>query len=95
VIASDANNYNSKQHNVILEDRKKLVLSGVEEVESFEEDAVELKTTKGKLSIRGEGLKMESYLSEVGDLIVKGNVYALVYLNDTSKKQGFISRLFK
>ena len=32
------NNFSDKQHNVILEDRKKLALSGVTEVESFEED---------------------------------------------------------
>ena len=92
---SNTHNYSERQHNVILEDRKKLVLSGVMEVESFEEDSVELKTAKGKLSIRGEGLKMESYVSEVGDLSINGNVYALVYINDTTKKQGFLSRLFK
>lgn len=89
------NNFSDKQHNVILEDRKKLVLSGIIEVESFEEDCIELKTSKGDLSIRGSNLKMESYLSEVGDLSINGNVYALIYLNDTAKKQGFFSRLFK
>lgn len=89
------NNFSDKQHNVILEDRKKLALSGVTEVESFEEDCIELKTSRGNLSVRGSNLKMESYLSEVGDLLINGNVYALIYLNDTEKKQGFISRLFK
>ena len=84
-----------KQHNIVLENRKKLVLSGVINVESFEEDAVELKTALGDLSIRGEGLKMESFVSDIGDLVVNGNVYAIVYMNDSSKKQGFFNRLFK
>lgn len=94
-MSSAVKDYSDSQHNIILENRKKLVVSGVTEVLSFEEDSVELKTVKGNLSIRGEELKMESYLSEVGDLSINGNVYALVYINDDSKKQGFISRLFK
>ena len=84
-----------KQHNIVLENRKKLVLSGVINVESFEEDSVELKTALGDLSIRGEGLKMESFVSDIGDLVVCGNIYAIVYMNDSSKKQGVLSRLFK
>ena len=93
--SSTNKNHVEAQHNIILENRKKLVLSGVLEVESFEEDMVQLKTTKGELNIRGEGLKMESYMSTVGDLTVVGNVFALVYINDSGKKTGFFSRLFK
>ena len=78
------NNNFEKQHNVILEDRKKLVLSGVFDVISFEEDNVQLKTSKGELNIRGDGLKMENFILETGDLTINGNIYALVYLNDSS-----------
>lgn len=95
MIVSGSTDYADKKHNVILEDRKHLVMSGVFEVESFEEDSVVLKTSKGKLNIRGENLKMESFVSETGDLIVSGNIYAFVYLNDSSQKQSFLSRLFK
>lgn len=89
------NNNFEKQHNVILEDRKKLVLSGVFDVISFEEDNVQLKTSKGELNIRGDGLKMENFILETGDLTINGNIYALVYLNDSFKKQSFFGRLFK
>lgn len=82
-------------HNIILEQRNKLMLSGVSEVETFEEDNVQLKTTKGALTIRGSGMRMESYQSEVGDLTMHGNIYALVYMNDTGAKEGFFKRLFK
>ena len=92
---TNSSGYTEKQHNIVLENRKKLVMSGVLEVESFEDDVVELKTSKGDLTIRGENLKMESFISETGDLVVNGNIYAFVYLNDTSKKQGFLNRLFK
>ncbi len=92
---SNATNNYEKQHNIILEDRKKLILSGVTDVESFEDDAIQLKTSLGDLTIRGVGLKMESFVAEIGDLTVNGNVYAIVYTNDSSKKQSFVSRLFK
>ena len=92
---TNSSGYTEKQHNIVLENRKKLVMSGVLVVESFEDDVVELKTSKGELTIRGENLKMESFISETGDLVVNGNIYAFVYLNDTSKKQGFLNRLFK
>ena len=92
---TNSSGYTEKQHNIVLENRKKLVMSGVLEVESFEDDVVELKTSKGELTIRGENLKMESFISETGDLVVNGNIYAFVYLNDTSKKQGFLNRLFQ
>ena len=95
VIVNNTTNILEKQHNVILENRKKLVLSGVFEVESFEDDNVQLKTAKGELNIRGEGLKMENFVLETGDLSISGNVYALIYLNDSLKKQSFFSRLFK
>ena len=85
----------SAEHNVIIENRNKLVLSGVNEVESFEEDNVCLKTTKGDLTIRGNEMKMESFQAEIGDLVMRGNIYALVYVNDTGAKEGFFSRIFK
>lgn len=91
----NSSNYSERQHNIIMEDRKKLVLSGVLEVESFEDDSVELKTSKGELTIRGESLKMESFILETGDLIINGNIYALIYLNDSTKKQSFFGRLLK
>lgn len=84
------------QHNVLMESRQKLVLSGVKEVDSFEEDNVLLKTTKGNLTIRGNGMKMESYNNEVGDLILNGDIFALVYTNDKENPGGgFFSRIFK
>lgn len=82
-------------HNIIIEGRSKMILSGILDVESFEEDNVALKTTGGNLTIRGNNMRMESYLSEVGDLVIYGNFYALVYLDDSVKKEGFISRIFR
>ena len=82
-------------NNIILEDRKKLIISGVREVCSFETDEVILKTTKGSLTIRGDNLHMENYSSDIGDLTATGNIFAIVYTNDQVTKTSFLSRVFK
>ncbi len=94
-MSNSRNDEQCRPHNIIMEQRSKLVLSGVLDVDAFEEDNVQLKTTKGNLTVRGSNMKMESYQSEIGDLVMNGNIYALVYLDDNSKKEGFFSRLLR
>ena len=48
-----------------LENRKKLTLSGVIEVMSFDEEKIDLTTKLGNLTIKGEELKMNK-LDEIG-----------------------------
>ena len=42
-------------HHVILEGREQLSVSGVEEVESFDENTIIMTTVKGTLVVRGGG----------------------------------------
>ena len=46
-------------HHLILEDRENLTVSGVEEVESFDENTIVMETAQGLLIVRGEGLHIE------------------------------------
>ena len=48
-------------HTVILEGREKLSISGVVDVQSFDEDQVLLETVRGMLVVRGQGLHAVSY----------------------------------
>ena len=65
------------EHRVLLEGREELVISGVEEVESFDESAILLTTAQGGLEIQGEGLHIEKLSLDGGDLKVEGGVNAL------------------
>ncbi len=80
-------------HNVILEGRARMSLSGVIEVESFDEAEVSLHTTRGLLVIRGSGLHVERLCLETGELQIEGVVNSLQYLED--ERGGFFARLFK
>ena len=66
-------------HNVIIEGRSRLSISGVEDVESFDENSVNLYTSKGMLTIRGTGLHMERLSLDTGELGVEGTIDGLQY----------------
>ena len=81
-------------HRVMLEEREQLVISGVEEVESFDESAIFLTTAQGALEIQGEGLHIEKLSLDGGDLRVEGRVSALIYESDEGRRAGgFLARL--
>lgn len=81
-------------HNVIIENREKMMVSGVLDVDSFDEQTVILLTEKGKLTVRGDGLKVLGFTVETGDLQLQGNIIALGY-TVTDKKGGFLGRICK
>ena len=80
-------------HRVVLEERGQLVVSGVEEVESFDESAIFLTTAQGPLEIQGEGLHIEKLSLDGGDLKVEGLVNALIYGEESRGRGGLLSRL--
>ena len=81
-------------HTVILEGREKLSISGVVDVQSFDEDQVLLETVRGMLVVRGQGLHVERLQLEAGELIVEGDVGCLEYDDSVQPRGGFFSRLF-
>ncbi len=82
-------------HHLILEGREQLSVSGVEEVESFDENQIVMYTTKGALIVRGEGLHIEKLSLDGGDLKVEGLIESLTYEESQRGKGGFLSRLFR
>ena len=82
-------------HHVILEGRASLSVSGVEEVESFDENAIVMRTAQGTLVVRGEELHIEKLSLDGGDLRVEGMVDSLTYEDDGGVRGGFLARLFR
>ena len=81
------------EHRVVLEDREQLTVSGVEEVESFDDTTILLTTARGDLEIQGEGLHIEKLSLDGGDLKVEGQVSALIYQSERRERGGLLSRL--
>lgn len=83
--------------NIILENRKKLTLTGVEEVISFDDEKILLNTNLGFLTIKGSELKMNKLDVQNGDVIVTGIITSIIYSGKELKKEreNIISRLFR
>ena len=82
-------------HHVILEGRERLSVSGVEDVEGFDESAIVMNTCEGTLVVRGEGLHIEKLSLDGGDLKVEGSVDSLTYEDAGGERGGFLARLFR
>ncbi len=82
-----------ENHGIILENRQRLSVSGVVDVIGFDEETVVLNTELGNLTVKGNGLKVNSFAVETGSLMVEGNIAALVY-TESRQKRGVKSRLF-
>jgi sporulation protein YabP len=76
----------------VLEERSSLSISGVEEVDSFDENTITLSTCQGALIIRGENLHIEKLSLDGGDLRLEGSIDSLTY-EENKSKGGFLSRL--
>ena len=82
------------EHRVLLEGREELVISGVEEVESFDENTIVMLTSRGTLVVRGEELHIEKLSLDGGDLRVEGSIDSLTYEDGGRERGGLFSRLF-
>ena len=82
-------------HNLVLEDRRMLTVSGVSDVDSFDEETVVVFTELGELTVRGSDLHINRLSVEVGELTVEGKISALIYSQDSAPKGGFFSKVFR
>lgn len=80
--------------NIIIEQRKKLTLSGVKDCISFDEETIILNTALGRLAIKGFGLHIINFDTSSGDFTAEGKINAVIYTAE-EQKGGFISRIFR
>lgn len=86
----------SERHNAIMENRSKLMLTGVTDVENFDENKVYLYTQLGELVIRGKQLHVNEISLESGELTVEGEINALIYGDkDRTKKLSLFGKIFR
>lgn len=85
-----------KTQNLILENREKLSVSGVIDVESFNDECIIVETELGVLIIRGEDLHINKLNLDNAELCVEGDIASCEYSDRESKsKGGFFSKMFK
>lgn len=82
-------------HHVVIEDRKSLTVSGVEDVERFDENTIVLYTSRGAMVVAGENLHIEKLSLDGGDLKVDGDIDSVSYEEENVARGGFLSRLLR
>lgn len=86
-----------QEHDVIMRGRRLLDITGVKQVESFDNEEFLLETVMGFLAIKGQNLQMKNLDVDKGIVSIKGKIYDLVYLDDHNgeKAKGLFSKLFR
>ena len=85
-----------KDHNIIIENRKSMTVSGITDVDSFDEKAICLYTQLGELTIQGRELHIDAMSVETGDMTITGDIWAVTY-GDRDRKNPIsaLGRLFR
>ncbi|MBQ3135641.1 MAG: sporulation protein YabP [Oscillospiraceae bacterium] len=95
-MAYDTQYLQEQTHRLTLDNRQQLTVSGVEEVESFDEGGIIMVTGQGTLVVRGSGLHIEQLSLDGGQLRVEGQVESLTYEDMGNRGGGgFLSRLLR
>ena len=84
-----------KNQTVLLENREKLSVSGVIDVDSFNDQSIVALTDMGVLVIRGAELHISKLCLETNQLIVEGDIFSMEYSDETVKSKSFLGRMFK
>ena len=91
-------NMNVHTHNVSIIDRNVVNITGVNKIESFDNEEFLLETVMGFNDIKGEELEIVKLDTIEVNVSIKGKLYSLVYIENIKKKnkeEGVISKLFK
>lgn len=80
-------------HKLTLDARSRLSMSGVTEVESFDENTILLTTTRGPMTVHGQHLHLQQLSLSGGEVLIEGKVDAVLY-EDEAPAGGFFARLF-
>ena len=84
----------SKNQSVVLENKKKLTIDSVINVESFSDDYLEISTGLGRISVEGKDLKIEELRQENGKILITGEIDGVFYKENKTKK-GLFGNIFK
>lgn len=87
---------NENVHNIIMENRKKLTVSGVTDVDRFDENTVLLYTNMGELTVKGNDLHVNELSVTDGEMNIEGEIDAVIYGDrDRQSPLSLLGKLFR
>ena len=84
-------------HNITINERQNLLISGITKIDSFDNEEFLLETSAGPLGVKGKDLEIIKLDTYEGTIMIKGIIDGLTYLDSgkTKKENSMITRLFK
>lgn len=82
--------------NISVENRENIRITGVIDVNGFDETYIDLSTELGDIMLRGTGLKIGKLSLEQHELLVSGYFYSCSYEDQKDvKRTGILRRIFR
>ena len=83
--------------NLVLENRGKLSVSGVNDVLSFDDQVVMVDTELGLLTVKGENIRINKLSLDTAEVIIEGEISSLSYSQNKQEKNSgtLLSKIFK
>ncbi len=82
-------------HQLILQDRRQLEMTGVSDVDSFDDSTVVAYTALGQLTVHGSGLHIRQLDLSSGSFSLEGQIDTLAYTEMSAHRGGFFGRLLR
>ena len=81
--------------NITIENRKSILITGVNNIKSFDSQEFIIDTKLGLLEIEGKDLVLGKMDLTNGEVLIKGSIDNLEYSLKDNKKESLVKRLFK
>ncbi|MBQ2892351.1 MAG: sporulation protein YabP [Bacilli bacterium] len=92
------NNITGNKHEINLLNRYKLSITGINKINSLNNEEFIIDTIQGNLLIRGSDLTMQQLDIDKGQIWIEGKIDTIEYLDKEEKKkekEGFFKKIFK
>lgn len=81
-------------HDIIIEKREKATMTGITDVESYDEETILAKSGCGDITVKGHSLKISRLSVESGDMVIEGEIDSVSYSKGRAEGS-FFSRVFR
>lgn len=84
-----------RPHTLTSADRRSLSLTGVTDVDSFDDAAIVAYTDIGGLTVRGEDLHITRLSLDSGEVELEGLIHSLTYSDVGGRRKGLFGKLLR
>ena len=88
---------NRAPHKVVIDSRQKVIITAVEDVDSFNENEVIMLTNHGFITVTGEDLHINKLNLDEGQLVLEGSIQSIDYADHEEERtrKGVLSKVFR